>query len=326
MIGGTRQTVNRVLGDFTAEGLIRIDRDTLVVPDLDRLERAAARGSTAESPDDRFGVPPRRRARAFTTAKHAPRSRRSAAAPRSRAASSSGAPRPSCARWWKLQSSSSRQRRRRSRSYEPARNLLVFRVAAGEQGQGVVGLEIAPDRGLVGYVFSSGQALAIADVRADPRFGRSFAEQTQYVPRSIVAVPLVDERGTLGVLEVLDKRSEATFSLRDIELAGVFARQATVAIRASRVERDAATLLRSVLRSLAGDDASEQGVEALVEAALAEVGDPDDPLWRSSSRSPRSAGPARNSKRLLSALLDVLVRQSSRGRGRRAGRLRAPGG
>jgi len=43
MIGGTRQTVNRLLGEFTAEGLIRIDRDTLVVPDLDRLERAAAR-------------------------------------------------------------------------------------------------------------------------------------------------------------------------------------------------------------------------------------------------------------------------------------------
>ena len=43
MIGGTRQTVNRLLGDFTAEGLIRIDRDTLLVPDLDRLERAAAR-------------------------------------------------------------------------------------------------------------------------------------------------------------------------------------------------------------------------------------------------------------------------------------------
>ena len=32
--------------------------------------------------------------------------------------------------------------------FDPARNLLVFRVAAGAQGQGVVGLEIPPDRGL----------------------------------------------------------------------------------------------------------------------------------------------------------------------------------
>lgn len=210
--------------------------------------------------------------------------------------------------------------------YEPARNVLVFRVAAGEQGQGVVGLEIPPDRGLVGYVFSSGQALAIADVRADPRFGRSFAEQTQYVPRSIVAVPLVDGRGTLGVLEVLDKRSEASFSLRDIELAGVFARQATVAIRASRVERDTATLLRSVVAALVGDAAPSGGIDALVEAALIEVGDPDDPLWPLVEQiaALRRVGPEH--RELLGALLDVLLRQAERGRGRRAGRLRAPGG
>ena len=210
--------------------------------------------------------------------------------------------------------------------YEPARNVLVFRVAAGEQGQGVVGLEIPPDRGLVGYVFSSGQALAIADVRADPRFGRSFAEQTQYVPRSIVAVPLVDGRGTLGVLEVLDKRSEASFSLRDIELAGVFARQATVAIRASRVERDTATLLRSVIGALTGDDVPAAGIDALVVAALAQVDDPDDPLWPLVEQiaALRRVGPEH--RELLGALLDVLVRQAERGRGRRAGRLRAPGG
>jgi GAF domain-containing protein len=210
--------------------------------------------------------------------------------------------------------------------YEPARNLLVFRVAAGEQGQGVVGLEIAPDRGLVGYVFSSGQALAIADVQADPRFGRNFAEQTQYVPRSIVAVPLLDERGTLGVLEVLDKRSEASFSLRDIELAGVFARQATVAIRASRVERDAATLLRSVIGALTGGEAPDGGVEALVTAALADVDDPDDPLWPLVEQIAALRRVAPEQRELLGSLLGALVRQAERGRGRRAGRLRAPGG
>jgi CRP-like cAMP-binding protein len=43
MIGGTRQTVNRLLSDFTAEGLIRIEKEWLVVPDLGRLERAAER-------------------------------------------------------------------------------------------------------------------------------------------------------------------------------------------------------------------------------------------------------------------------------------------
>ncbi len=43
MIGGTRQTVNRLLADMTAQGLVRVERDTLVIPDLERLERAAER-------------------------------------------------------------------------------------------------------------------------------------------------------------------------------------------------------------------------------------------------------------------------------------------
>ena len=43
MIGGTRQTVNRLLSDFADQGLIRIEKDVLVIPDVARLERAAER-------------------------------------------------------------------------------------------------------------------------------------------------------------------------------------------------------------------------------------------------------------------------------------------
>jgi GAF domain-containing protein len=206
--------------------------------------------------------------------------------------------------------------------FDASRNVLVFRVAAGAQGQGVVGLEIPPDRGLVGYVFSTGQALAISDVARDPRFGRAFAERTQYVPRSIVAVPLVDDRGTIGVLEVLDKRTEATFSIRDVELAGAFARQASVAIRASRVERDVAALLRVTLVALAGEEAPADGIEALVAAAVADVGGADDPLWPLVEQVAALRRASPEQLELVSALLGVLVRQAERSSG---GRGAAPG-
>ena len=80
--------------------------------------------------------------------------------------------------------------------YDAGTNQLVFRVAAGEQGSGVLGLSINTDQGLAGYVFSTAQAIAISDVKNDARFGRAFAERTGYVPTSIVAVPLVDEEST----------------------------------------------------------------------------------------------------------------------------------
>ena len=41
MIGGTRQRVNQILGDFADEGLIRMASGTIVVRDLERLRRRA---------------------------------------------------------------------------------------------------------------------------------------------------------------------------------------------------------------------------------------------------------------------------------------------
>lgn len=43
MIGGTRQSVNKLLTGMVQAGLISVEHDTLVIEDMDRLERYAAR-------------------------------------------------------------------------------------------------------------------------------------------------------------------------------------------------------------------------------------------------------------------------------------------
>ena len=220
--------------------------------------------------------------------------------------------------------------------HDPATDRLVFEVAAGEQGQGVVGLAIGSSEGVAGYVFSTGQPLALSDVARDARFGRETAEQTGYVPRSLIAVPLVDDQGILGVLEVLDKRDEAGFDLRDVELATVFARQATVAIRSSRIERDTASLLRAVL--VAADGTAPDGAAADREAPDLDVShvldtiiaaeiqaldaNADDPVWALADQIAllRAADPGQ--LELVRDLLAVLVRRADRGRDARAARSR----
>jgi GAF domain-containing protein len=148
---------------------------------------------------------------------------------------------------------------------------LVFRVAAGNLGQGIVGREVGAGEGIVGYVFATGQPIAIGEATADPRFDRGTAEAIGYIPRSILAIPLTDGSGTIGVLEVLDRRDGADFDLRDMDAGAAFARQATIAIRATHLERDTATLLHDALVSLSGatDDLEEEDIELLVSAAIA---------------------------------------------------------
>ena len=71
----------------------------------------------------------------------------------------------------------------------------------------------------------------------------------------------------VGVLQVLDKRGSPSFSLRDMELLAVFARQATAAIEASKVQRDSTRLLRSVLGAVGDGELAEDQVDELLAAA-----------------------------------------------------------
>ena len=107
---------------------------------------------------------------------------------------------------------------------------LVYYVASGAGAEDVVGMRMPSGQGIAGWVVMSGQPIAIEDVRQDQRFARGFAEQTGYVPTSILAMPLETERKMLGVISVLDRRSDGSAGAHDMELLSLFARQAALAI------------------------------------------------------------------------------------------------
>lgn len=159
--------------------------------------------------------------------------------------------------------------------YRPEHDTLEFVVAAGAQGQPVVGLTIPADQGIAGHAFTSGEPIAIAESLQDARFTPDVSAGTGYTPRSILAVPMRSEQRTTGVLEILDKR-DGTFSLRDIELASVFADQAAVAIQIGARALDAQQLLRLMLDGDLPED--HDALETMIsEATRNESG--DDRFW-----------------------------------------------
>ena len=88
---------------------------------------------------------------------------------------------------------------------------LRFVAADGAGADKIVGVEMPAGRGIAGFVAMSGQAMAVADVQRDPRFARDIAESTEYVPSTIVAVPLLSADGAVvGVLSVLDPAVDAS--------------------------------------------------------------------------------------------------------------------
>jgi GAF domain-containing protein len=134
-------------------------------------------------------------------------------------------------------------------------------------------------KGIAGWVLATRTPLVIEDVQSDPRFARNVAEDTGYVPRGIMAAPLLTEDDALGVLSVLDRPEQSLFSLQEMELLGLFANQAAIAvdllIKARKAERllgegggelDVVARLASAVDALE-DERREAGLRLLGELA-----------------------------------------------------------
>lgn len=164
---------------------------------------------------------------------------------------------------------------------------LVFEAVSGEGEGELVGMRFPSSTGIAGWVLVTRQPLVIDDLATDPRFARQAAEATGYVPKGLMAVPLLHDETVLGVLEVLDRPEETRFTLSEMDLLGLFANQAAIAL-------DLLRRARLAQAALAGAD----GELATVARIAAAVGARDD-----------EDGARRDAIALLQALERVLARR-----------------
>jgi GAF domain-containing protein len=158
---------------------------------------------------------------------------------------------------------------------DEATDELVFEAVAGAGSDSLLGTRLPSSTGIAGWVLSARTPLVLDDVAKDPRFARDVAEQTGYVPNGLMAVPLLHDDRALGVLQVLD-RAGGRFSLQEMELLGLFANQAAVALdllqraRRARAALDGADEeLALVARLAAAVDARTEGDRDAALALLA---------------------------------------------------------
>ncbi len=166
---------------------------------------------------------------------------------------------------------------------------LVFEAVAGEGAGELIGQRFPSSTGVAGWVLVTRQPLVIDELEQDPRFAREAAESTGFVPKGLMAVPLLHEERALGVLEVLDRPQQAAFSLKEMELLGLFANEAAIALdllqrareaRAVLEEQDgqAAALARLAERLADAEPEQREAAQRLLEALEAFLGASDTPL------------------------------------------------
>ena len=132
---------------------------------------------------------------------------------------------------------------------------LRYTIAAGAGADEVTGMRIPSAQGIAGWVVQSGQPIAISDLASDPRFSRETAEQTGYIPQTILAVPVQTAQRMLGVISLLDRDTRRPAAEQDMALLSLFADQAALALASvEQFSLMGRVLLGALARAAASDD------------------------------------------------------------------------
>ncbi|MQY52865.1 MAG: HD domain-containing protein, partial [Firmicutes bacterium] len=128
---------------------------------------------------------------------------------------------------------------------------LQFVAASGAKKEEVKKLSLNMGEGVAGWVAQNDQPLLIDDVSKDDRFSKKIDETLTQKTKSLICVPLKVKERTIGVMEVMNKRGDRTFTERDMVLFKPLSAQAAVAIERAKLYEDLEDMYISTVKSLA---------------------------------------------------------------------------
>ena len=88
---------------------------------------------------------------------------------------------------------------------------LRFLIAIGRVADQLLNMRVPSGKGIAGFVFSSGQPMAIADAGEDEAFYAEVDKETGYSTQTILATPLRHAGQVVGVLEYINRRGTPPF-------------------------------------------------------------------------------------------------------------------
>lgn len=88
---------------------------------------------------------------------------------------------------------------------------LKFMVALGSVADKLIGVKIPPGQGIAGFVFASGQPMAVDDAAKAGDFYDKVDALTNYSTQTILATPLRVNEETVGVLEFINRIGEPPY-------------------------------------------------------------------------------------------------------------------
>jgi len=130
---------------------------------------------------------------------------------------------------------------------------LQFLTAIGSVADQIIGITVPAGKGVAGFVYSSGQPMAVADVGGEETFYAEVDRRTGYSTQTILATPLRYHSEVIGVLEYVNRRGEPPyqpFTPEEMDTAAIYADAVASLVNAYK----AAKLLRDLGQKVISSD------------------------------------------------------------------------
>ena len=113
-------------------------------------------------------------------------------------------------------------------------NTLEFVVATGEKKQRLHTIAIPMGEGIAGWVAVHDEPQIVNDTSSDPRFTGKVDEESGFLTRQILAIPLKLETRVIGVLEVINSMENRELGQVDLTMLQEIGRHAAAVIETSK--------------------------------------------------------------------------------------------
>jgi adenylate cyclase len=154
--------------------------------------------------------------------------------------------------------------------HDPGSGELYSRIAQGIKRREI---RLLDNEGIAGVAFRTGESIIVADAYGDPRFNPKTDQETGYLTKTVLCVPLRTPKGDIiGVTQALNK-VEGPFTKRDQLLLEGIATQSIPALKSSQtVERmQKARAQELAFLDIVADITSQLDLDQLLQRVMAEA-------------------------------------------------------
>lgn len=100
---------------------------------------------------------------------------------------------------------------------------LYFAACFGKGSSSLVNTSISSGSGIAGETYTTGEPHISRDVLNDEKYYPLIADRIRYRTRSIICAPIVIKGSTIGVIELINRKSSESYSETDLSLLRIFA-------------------------------------------------------------------------------------------------------